>query len=98
VGRLKAKEIVMLGGFIEGGDAVALQLANRCVPAAELHDEAQVLAETLGRKAPLALAAAKASINVGSDVAFDAGLEYELQEFARLFGTHDQREGMAAFF
>lgn len=98
VGRLKAKEIVMLGGFIEAADAVALQLANRCVPAAALHDEAQALADQLGRKAPLALAAAKASINVGSDVAFDAGLEYELQEFARLFGTQDQREGMAAFF
>jgi enoyl-CoA hydratase/carnithine racemase len=98
VGRLKAKEIVMLGRHIEGGEAVALQLANRCVADSGLHAEVDALVEQLAQKPPLGLAAAKASINIGADVAFDAGLEYELQEFVRLFGTEDQREGMAAFF
>jgi enoyl-CoA hydratase/carnithine racemase len=97
VGRLKAKEIVMLGRFIGGEEAVSLHLANQCVRAAELRETVQRFADELGRKAPLALAAAKASINVGADPGFDAGLEYELQEFVRLFHSHDQQEGMRAF-
>jgi len=98
LGRLKTKEILMLGRHITAAEAVALQLANRCVAPARLLEEAQMLADELGAKAPLALAAAKASVNIGSDFGFDAGLEYELQEFARLFGTYDQKEGMRAFF
>ncbi|NDZ17540.1 hypothetical protein C7T35_23200 [Variovorax sp. WS11] len=97
LGRLKAKEILMLGRHISGTEAVSLQLANQCVGRSDLLSTAQALADELGAKAPLALAAAKASVNVGSDPGFDAGLEYELQEFARLFYTQDQKEGMRAF-
>ncbi|MCW2241364.1 enoyl-CoA hydratase/isomerase family protein [Azospirillum canadense] len=97
VGRLKAKELLMLGRLVEGREAVELHLANRCVPPDELRDAAQALADELGAKAPLALGAAKASVNVGADSGFDAALEYELQEFLRLFATADQKEGMRAF-
>lgn len=98
VGRMKAREIVMLGRLIEGAEAASLQIVNECVPDGQLDRRVQALVGELAGKPPLALAAAKASINIGSDLGFDAGLEYELQEYARLFGTADQREGMAAFF
>jgi len=98
VGRMKAKEIVMLGRHIEGTEAAALQMVNHCVPDGQLDARVGALVEELANKPPLALAAAKASINIGADVGFDAGLEYELQEFVRLFGTEDQQEGMTAFF
>lgn len=98
VGRLKAKEIVMLGRHIEGREAAALELANECVANDQLDQHVDRLVAQLSLKPPLSLAAAKASINIGSDMGFDAGLEYELQEFVRLFGTQDQREGMASFF
>lgn len=98
VGRMKAKEIVMLGRHIEGEEAAALQLVNQCVPDDQLDEYVDALVRELAGKPPLALAAAKASINIGADVGFDAGLEYELQEFVGLFGTEDQREGMVAFF
>ncbi|MCC7347068.1 MAG: enoyl-CoA hydratase/isomerase family protein [Variibacter sp.] len=97
VGRLKAKEILMLGRHIEGREAVALQLANRCVPHADLAAAAEELAGELAEKAPLALAAAKASVNLGSEAAFDIALEYELKEFLLLFASEDQKEGMRAF-
>lgn len=97
VGRLRAKELLMLGRLVSGREAVDLHLANRCVAPDELAAAAQGLADELGAKAPLALAAAKASVNIGSDPGFDAGLEYELQEFLRLFATEDQKEGMRAF-
>ena len=98
IGRMKAKEIVMLGRHIEGAEAAALQLVNQCVPNDQLNEHVESLVNELAAKPPLALAAAKASINIGADVGFDAGLEYELQEYVRLFGSEDQREGMSAFF
>jgi enoyl-CoA hydratase/carnithine racemase len=97
VGRLKAKEILMLGPLIPGEEAVALHLANRCVPKSELVEATSALVDQLAAKAPLALAAAKASVNVGSDPTFDAGLEFELREFLLLFASEDQKEGMRAF-
>ena len=87
----------MLGRHIPGVEAASLHLANQCVAAADLIPTVQALADELATKAPPALAAAKASVNVGSDPGFDAGLEYELQEFVRLFYTQDQKEGMQAF-
>ncbi|HYG91232.1 MAG TPA: enoyl-CoA hydratase/isomerase family protein [Azospirillum sp.] len=97
VGRLKAKEILMLGDLIPGPEAVALQLANRCVPDGALEDALRDLAGRLASKAPLALAAAKSSVNVGGEMPQPLGLEYELREFLLLFGTEDQKEGMRAF-
>ena len=97
LGRLKAKEMLMLGRLLEGEEAVAWEIANRCVPDEVLADAVNDLCTDLVRRAPLALAAAKASINIGSEASIDVAMEYELQEFARLFATKDQKEGMAAF-
>jgi enoyl-CoA hydratase/carnithine racemase len=97
LGRLKSKEILMLGRPIDGRAAVDLELANMCVPRGELLDRTQALADELASKAPLALAAAKASVNVGAEASFDVALEYELREFLGLFHTRDQKEGMQAF-
>lgn len=97
VGRLRAKEILMMGRQFSGSQAAEWALANFAVPSTELINATQDMADTLSKQAPLALGAAKACVNIGADVAFDAGLEYELQEFVRLFGTEDQREGMSAF-
>ena len=45
----------------------------------------------------MALAAAKYALLRAIDPGIDDGLEYELDLWARLFGTDDQRQGMAAF-
>jgi enoyl-CoA hydratase/carnithine racemase len=46
VGRLKAKEILMLGPLIPGEEAVALHLANRCVPKSELVEATSALVDS----------------------------------------------------
>jgi enoyl-CoA hydratase/carnithine racemase len=97
VGRLRAKELLMLGNTLSGPEAVAWQLANRCVADADLKAATQELARTLAAKPPLALAAAKACVNVGAEAAMPAALEFELEQFLRLFDSADQKEGMAAF-
>ena len=97
MGRLKAKEILMLGEFVSGTEAVQCGLANRAVPAAELASITAEWAAKLATKAPLALAAAKACVNVGAEAEMPAALEYELRQFLALFDSEDQKEGMNAF-
>jgi enoyl-CoA hydratase/carnithine racemase len=97
LGRLRAKEILMLGELIDGAKAVEWHLANVCVPDDRLGEETAALAAKLASKAPLALAAAKRSVNVGSEAAMPVALEFELNEFLLLFASEDQKEGMAAF-
>ena len=97
LGRAKAKEILMLGQLIPGREAAAMGLANRCVADEELWPETLRWVEALASKGPLALAAAKASVNVGAEASLPVAMEYELKEFLLLFGTQDQKEGMQAF-
>ncbi|OAE48205.1 enoyl-CoA hydratase/isomerase family protein [Agrobacterium tumefaciens] len=97
LGRLRAKELVMLGRPLSGMEAVEWQMANLCVPDDQLKTVVDEFVTSLAGKAPLALAAAKMSINVGAEAPYDVALEYELQEFARLFATADREEGMSAF-
>lgn len=97
LGRLRAKELLMLGRLLTGPEAVEWQLANRCVPEERLEEEALALCAQLVEMAPLALGAAKATVNIGAEASFDVALEYELQEFVRLFASADQKEGMSAF-
>jgi enoyl-CoA hydratase/carnithine racemase len=97
VGRLRAKELLFLGRQLTGEEAVAWQLANRCVPAGQLREATVAFAAELAAKAPLALAAAKRSVNVAAESALPIAMEHELREFLILFASEDQKEGMAAF-
>ena len=97
LGRLKAKEILMLGEPISGEKAVELGLANECVPAHRLDQTVLDLAVKLTGKPPLALAAAKSVVNSASEDPMPVALEAQLREFLQLFATEDQKEGMKAF-
>jgi enoyl-CoA hydratase/carnithine racemase len=97
VGRALAKEILMTGDPITGVEAHRIGLVNRVVPAERVREEAQALAELLASRSPLALAAVKRAVNVGGEMTLDQGMAYTLQEFALLFDSHDQEEGMTAF-
>lgn len=97
VGRLKAKEILMLGDTITGKEAVAIGLANRCVEATELRAAVDQLVERLVASAPRALAAAKMVVNFASEAPAPIAIESALKEFMLLFATKDQKEGMIAF-
>lgn len=55
------------------------------------------LAATIRKGAPLALAQAKAAINVGLDADLASGLRVEELAYARLLPSKDRLEGLAAF-
>jgi len=97
IGAPRARRWIMTGRPVPAAEAFAQGLVDRVVPPADVLTEALGLAEELATKPPVALAAAKYAVLSALDPAIDLGLAYELDLWARLFGTEGQREGMRAF-
>jgi enoyl-CoA hydratase len=72
-------------------------LVARVVPAADLLDEAMKTAEAIAAMAPLAAMATKEMVDAAFETGLAQGIVFERRLFHGLFGTEDQKEGMAAF-
>jgi enoyl-CoA hydratase/carnithine racemase len=97
VGKAKAMEILMLGEMIDAKEAHRIGLTNWVVSKDQLASFTMDIARKLAKKSPVALAAAKAAVNIGGEMDRDRGIEYALAEFLLLFASKDQKEGMKAF-
>ncbi len=97
VGVGRARRWIYTGRPVSAREAEAGGLVDRVVSREELLATAVALADEIGTKPPLAVAAAKYAIARATDPALDKGLAYELDLWSRLFGTPGQREGMRAF-
>lgn len=97
VGQSRAKLLCMTGEPIDADEALQVGLVDRVVPAADLLDEAQGLAQKLCSQAPAALALIKRAINGGLGGSLSEGLAYEAALFGLVFDTEDRREGVSAF-
>lgn len=97
VGKAKAMEMILTGDVIDAQEAYRIGLVNKVVPQGELMAQAKDLARKLASKPPLALRAAKDTINSGSNLSLAEGLEYENKMFAICCGTEDKKEGITAF-
>jgi enoyl-CoA hydratase len=58
---------------------------------------AMAMARTIASKGPISVQLAKESIDRGMDLTLAGGLKLEADNFANLFATEDQKEGMKAF-
>jgi enoyl-CoA hydratase len=67
------------------------------VPVADLVEEAVKTATDDRRMAPLAAMANKEMVNAAFETTLAQGVLFERRLFHGLFGTEDQKEGMAAF-
>ncbi len=97
IGPHLAKELTFSGNFYSAEDAYRMGLVSRVVEREQLLSEAQKMAQTFAKRAPLALAGIKASIDKGMDCGVDQALEIEAQVFSRLFNSKDREEGTKAF-
>lgn len=97
VGRGRAKELIFTGDMIDAAKAREIGLALEVLPPAELIPHCKKVAATIARRGPLAVTEAKRAIDGGADLPLKEGNTIERDAFARLFGTADQQEGMAAF-
>jgi enoyl-CoA hydratase len=97
VGVGKARELVFTGDIIPAAEALRIGLVDALFPPADLLSKARDTAKKIADVGPLAIAAAKRVILHGEDQSLTTANDLEATAFASLFGSHDQREGMAAF-
>ena len=97
VGKAKAMEMCLTGRMMDAAEAERSGLVARVVPAAQLLEEALKVAETIAGMAPLAAIAVKEMVNAAFEMPLNQGIRFERRLFHGLFGTEDQKEGMAAF-
>ncbi len=98
IGLPMAKELIFSGRKIRADEALRIGLVNRVFATADFWGETLKLAQTISKQSFSAVTQAKRLLNEFSE---STGLMYKLdseaQVFGGLFGTPDQREGMAAF-
>ena len=97
VGKAKAMDLVLTGRMMEATEAERASLVSRVFPADQLIAEALKIAERIANLSPVAVGLAKDSVNRAFETTLAEGVRYERAVFLSLFGTPDQREGMAAF-
>ncbi|WP_111428844.1 enoyl-CoA hydratase [Rhodobacteraceae bacterium DSL-40] len=97
VGKSKAMEMCLTGRFMDAAEAERAGLASRVVPAKDLVREAMDVAAKIAEKSPIAVRAAKESVNRSYEMTLREGVLFERRLFFGLFSTEDQAEGMAAF-
>jgi enoyl-CoA hydratase len=97
IGIGRARELCYTGDMIGAEEALRIGLVNAVVPHAELLAKVREVAAKIASKGPLAIAQCKRVILRGADLPLATANELETQAFASLFGSADQREGMAAF-
>ena len=97
IGKAKAMEMCLTGRMMDAAEAEASGLVAKVVPAADLMAEAMKTAEAIAAMPPLAAIATKEMINAAFEMPLNQGIRFERRLFHGLFGTEDQKEGMAAF-
>jgi enoyl-CoA hydratase len=97
IGKAKAMEMCLTGRMMDAAEAESSGLAARVVPAADLIDEALKSAAEIAAMAPLAAIATKEMVNAAFETGLAQGINFERRLFHGLFGSEDQKEGMAAF-
>ena len=97
IGKAKAMEMCLTGRMMGAEEAERSGLVARVVPVVDLVGEALKTAEAIASMAPLAAIATKEMVNAAFETGLAQGIVFERRLFHGLFGTDDQKEGMAAF-
>jgi len=96
VGQQRALELLYTGGQVKGEQALAIGLADRCVPSEQLRAEARALAGEIAAAGPLAVLAIKETMRGGlaAQIAEVTAREHAMQQMLR--ATDDFAEGVRA--
>ncbi|HET7200924.1 MAG TPA: enoyl-CoA hydratase [Burkholderiales bacterium] len=97
VGKAKAMDLVLTGRMMDAGEAERAGLVSRVVPADKVLDEALAAAERIAEFSLPSVMMAKEAVRRAFESPLAEGMLFERRLFHALFGTEDQKEGMAAF-
>jgi enoyl-CoA hydratase/carnithine racemase len=97
IGLGRARDLVLTARRVEAEEALQIGLANRIGAAGDSVSAAVALGNEIAANAPVAVAAAKASLEDAWDLALDAALEREREHYDKALRSEDRLEGLAAF-
>ncbi len=97
VGKAVAMDMVLSGRRLTAQEALHFGLAARVLPNEGFLEAALGVAAEIAGKSPIALRVAKEAVNHAFETPLAEGVHLERRLFNLLFGTEDQKEGMAAF-
>ncbi|MGM8215545.1 enoyl-CoA hydratase [Bacillaceae bacterium W0354] len=97
VGLPKAYEMILSGEPISGEDAAAFGLANHAVEEDQLDEFTMELAKKFASKSGPSIRAVMKLLPYAHTSQFQQGVEKEAEEFGKVFGNEDAKEGIQAF-
>lgn len=97
IGARRAKELMLLGGWLSAGDALAWGLVNRVVPAGTVAAAVEEMAAGLAAGSVSANRTVKTLVNRALDCDLADGLELERRLVAEHMRSADAAEGLRAF-
>jgi len=97
IGARRAKELMLLGGWLSAAQSLEWGLVNRVSPAGRLEAEVDELATSLADKSPSGNRTVKALVDRGLDMDLGKGLALELDLVAEHMRSADAAEGLRAF-
>jgi enoyl-CoA hydratase/carnithine racemase len=89
--------MLLTGDRIDANEAYRIGIVNKVVPASELMDAAEAMANKIAKNGPLAVRAAKEAMIRGTSMTLDEGMQLELDLVESLLDTEDAKEGPKAF-
>ena len=97
VGKAKAMDLILTGRMMNAEEAERSGLVARVVPLSDLLPTALKAAADIASYSTTAALLCKEAVNRSQESSLAEGLLWEKRTFQALFGTDDQKEGMAAF-
>lgn len=97
IGSTRAKALILMGEALTAEQAFDLGIINRVVSREDLLNVAKVMASKIAQYPRLAVECAKKAINLAERTDLDLGQMCEIDLYAYLYSTNDQKEGMRAF-
>ena len=97
IGVRRAKELIYTGRKIDAALAYEWGMVNRVVSKGNALETALEVAEMIAASAPMAVRAAKISINNGFETDFHTAYALDIAAYNRLVTSEDRIEGVAAF-
>lgn len=97
IGARRAKELMLLGGWLRAAEARDWGLVNRVVPAGTVGAAVEEMAAALAAGSASANRTVKALVNRAFDTDLTGGLEMELHLVAAHMRSAEAAEGLAAF-
>ena len=93
----KAMEMILLGELLSSGEALAMGLITRVVPAEELDVAVGNILKRLVAKSPIGVRIGKDAFHKADNMSLEEALDFLSLKLVEVASTEDAREGITAF-